>query len=195
MTILKQICYTGFIKIRIGDVEMAIGERIRFFRNRKGMTQKYLGMALGFPEKSADVRMAQYESGDRTPKEDLTKTLAFAFDVSPQALTVPDIDSFTGLLHTFFALEDIYGLKIKKSDGRIYFSFDESTYLKHENLLKMFFAWAAESEKLERGEITKEEYDRWRYKYPEFDTTQRWGKVPPKELSDYMIKKFKHKLK
>ena len=32
---------------------MAIGERIHFFRILRGMTQKYLGMALGFPEKSA----------------------------------------------------------------------------------------------------------------------------------------------
>ena len=38
---------------------MAIGERIRFFRNMKGITQKYLGMVVGFPERSADVRMAQ----------------------------------------------------------------------------------------------------------------------------------------
>ena len=36
---------------------MAIGERIRFFRNLKGMTQKYLGMQVGFPEKTADIRM------------------------------------------------------------------------------------------------------------------------------------------
>lgn len=33
---------------------MAIGERIRFFRNLKGMTQKFLGMQVGFPEKTAD---------------------------------------------------------------------------------------------------------------------------------------------
>ena len=29
---------------------MAIGERIRFFRTLRGMTQKRLGMLLGFPE-------------------------------------------------------------------------------------------------------------------------------------------------
>ena len=34
---------------------MAIGERIRFFRNLKGMTQKYLGMQVGFPEKTASI--------------------------------------------------------------------------------------------------------------------------------------------
>ena len=70
---------------------MAIGERIHFFRLLRGMTQKYLGMALGFPEKSADVRLAQYETGSRTPKADLTAALAQVLDVSPHALSVPDI--------------------------------------------------------------------------------------------------------
>ena len=75
---------------------MAIGERIHFFRLLRGMTQKYLGMALGFPEKSADVRLAQYETGSRTPKADLTAALAQVLDVSPHALSVPDIDSYVG---------------------------------------------------------------------------------------------------
>ena len=79
---------------------MAIGERIHFFRLLRGMTQKYLGMALGFPEKSADVRLAQYETGSRTPKADLTAALAQVLDVSPHALSVPDIDSYVGLMHT-----------------------------------------------------------------------------------------------
>lgn len=62
---------------------MAIGERIRFFRNLRGMTQKYLGMMVGFSERTADIRMAQYEAGTRTPKEDLTAALAHALEVSP----------------------------------------------------------------------------------------------------------------
>ena len=37
---------------------MATGERIRFFRTLRGMTQKYLGLMLGFPDNSADVRLA-----------------------------------------------------------------------------------------------------------------------------------------
>ena len=31
---------------------MAIGQRIKFFRNRKGMTQKQLGEQLGFKGKN-----------------------------------------------------------------------------------------------------------------------------------------------
>ena len=99
---------------------MAIGERIHFFRTMRGMTQKYLGMALGFPEKSADVRLAQYENGSRTPKADVTAALAQALDVSPKALDVPDIDSYTGLMHTLFTLEDRYGLEVCESDGEVH---------------------------------------------------------------------------
>ena len=40
---------------------------------------------------------------------------------------------------------------------------------------------------LESGVITQEEYDRWRYRYPEFDTTQRWAKVPSQALSDMLL--------
>ena len=76
---------------------MAIGERIRFFRNLRGMTQKYLGIKLGFSERTADIRMAQYEAGTRTPKASMVESLAYVLEVSPQALTVPDIDNDYGL--------------------------------------------------------------------------------------------------
>ena len=48
---------------------MAIGERIRFFRNLRGMTLKVLGTAVGFSPNTAEVRMSQYEKGLRTPEE------------------------------------------------------------------------------------------------------------------------------
>ena len=41
---------------------MAIGQRIKFFRNRKGLTQKQFGEALGFKGRTSDVRLAQYEA-------------------------------------------------------------------------------------------------------------------------------------
>ena len=96
---------------------MAIGQRIKFFRNRKGMTQKQLGEVLGFLGRTSDVRIAQYESEARIPKADLVKEMAHLFDVDTHAINVPNIDSYIGLMHTFFALEDMYGLKIKEVDG------------------------------------------------------------------------------
>ena len=68
------------------------------------MTQKYLGLLLGFPDNSADVRLAQYESEDRTPKADLTAQLAEVLDISPKAITGPDMDSMDGLMHTLFCV-------------------------------------------------------------------------------------------
>ena len=54
--------------------------------------------------------MAQYESEARVPKIDLVKQMSQIFDVNSPALTVPDIDTYAGLMHTLFALEDMYGL-------------------------------------------------------------------------------------
>ena len=174
---------------------MAIGERIRFIRNLRGMTQKYLGTLVGFPEKTADIRMAQYESGTRTPKEDLTKKLAAALDVSPLALNVPDIDSHFGIMHTLFALEDRYGLIIEIRDGEMLFRIDPRRSKEAAELSEQASAWAAVSEKYRAGEITKDEYDKWRYYYPEFDDSQITAKVPSQELSDALVKAMKQNLK
>ena len=55
--------------------------------------------------------------------------------------------------------------------------------------------WKEQADKLSSEEISKEEYDNWRYHYPKFDTTQRWAKVPSQELSDALVEMFKDQLK
>ena len=171
---------------------MAIGERIRFIRNLRGMTQKWLGIAVGFPEKSADVRLAQYETGTRTPKEDLVKSLAHILDVSPLALSVPDIDSNFGLMHTFFTLEDIYGIKPSLKDNEVTLHFSNTRML-NPDLLQMIYSWAEQTEKYNAGEISKDEYDKWRYNYPEYANLEGFVKVPSQELSDMLSDALKDK--
>ena len=155
------------------------------------MTQKYLGTLVGFPEKTADIRMAQYEAGSRTPKEDLTKALAGALDVSPLALDVPDIDSYYGLMHTLFALEDRYGLTIETRDGEVLFRIDPRKGKDAARISELVCAWAAVAEKHRAGEISRDEYDKWRYYYPQYDDTQITARVPSQELSDAMINALK----
>ena len=174
---------------------MAIGERIRFIRNLRGMTQKYLGTLVGFPEKTADIRMAQYEAGTRTPKEDLTKALAGALEVSPLALDIPDIDSYFGLMHTLFALEDRYGLTIEIRDGEVVFRIDPRKGKDAAQISEMVYAWAPVAEKYRAGEISKDDYDKWRYNYPQYDDTMIWETVPSQAFSDAMVKAFKRKFK
>ena len=145
---------------------MAIGERIKYIRNLRGMTQKELGMAIGFDEKTADVRIAQYESGTRSPKEKYIQLLANALKVQPFALALPKIDNCYGLLHTLFALEDIYGLKVNSIEGELCLTWNKENRSYH-TMFDMLSAWQEQSEKLLRGQISKEQYDGWRYNYPQ----------------------------
>lgn len=97
--------------------------------------------------------------------------MAHTFDISPNTLKVPDIDSYIGFMHTLFTLEDVYGIKIDETDKGICLRpCDESNsdFMKIRNAL---IAWKEQAGKLRTSEITREEYDQWRYKYPEFDTT------------------------
>ena len=174
---------------------MAIGERIRFFRNLRGMTQKYLGQMVGFPEKTADIRMAQYESGSRSPKAELTENLAGVLGVSPLALSVPDIDSYLGLMHTLFTLEDRYGLTVETGENGVSLRVDPRKGKDAAELFEMLTAWAEQAEKYHNGEINREDYDKWRYNYPKYDETSGYVKTPSKQLSDALVEAFKDRLK
>ena len=155
---------------------MAISERIKFFRTLRGMTQKGLGALIGFSEATADVRVAQYESGTRKPKEKYVENLASVLEVSPLALDVPDIDSYYGFMHTLFACEDIYGLKADRVDGALCLTLNKSNS-NYSTMFDMINNWQQEAEKFKNGEITKEEYDDWRYTYPEVEAKRYREKI------------------
>ena len=95
-------------------------------------------MKVGFSERTADIRMAQYESGVRTPKKDMTEQLAYVLGVSPMALDIPNIVSDYNLIHTLFAIEDVYGLKPVKIDGVAYLVPDAQHTYKGNNLKKLY---------------------------------------------------------
>ncbi len=42
--------------------------------------------------------------------------------------------------------------------------------------------WQQAAAMLEAGEISKEDYDKWRYHYPKFDRTQNYVKMQPLDL-------------
>ena len=144
---------------------MAFGKRIKLIRQLRGLTQRELGEQLGFSGKAADIRIAQYESETRKPKDKIAEAMAFRLDVPTFALDVPNIDIRYGILHTLFALEDEEGFMIDNIDGTPCIRLDKE----HDNYLtffEMLNSWSKEHQKLLNGEITKEEYDEWRYSYP-----------------------------
>ena len=61
---------------------MVLGERIKRIRTFRGLTQRELGLKLGYEERNADVRIAQYESGYRVPKNNTLMEMAKILNVN-----------------------------------------------------------------------------------------------------------------
>ena len=144
---------------------MSVGNRIKKIRNMRGMTQKELGLAVGFDEKSADIRIAQYESGTRTPKEKIITNIANALKINPKAIDRLDTENYIDLTHILFILEDIYGIKINSVNGDLCLMPDKTKSSIYHTLFDIFDTWRQEAEKLKNGEITEDEYNTWRYNY------------------------------
>ena len=136
---------------------MKLGEKIRYFRRKAELTQKQLGIMLGFTESNADVRIAQYESGIRKPSFLVMKNMSDKLDVSMYALEAPEIDLHrqNETMHILFALEDA-GL-IQFTDSGILID------TKDKNFRKRLLQWRTVHSKI----ADKESYDEWRYRYEE----------------------------
>lgn len=123
---------------------MTVGQRIKRIRQHRGMTQKQLGILLGFPENTADVRIAQYESGTRTPKAEVIKKLTDLLSVSPTVFSHNICCSRDDFMQSIFWLEEW------KGGGDIYDCLKE---------------WETMKIKYEVGEISAEEYFQWKLTY------------------------------
>ena len=96
-------------------------------------------------------------------------------------------------MHTLFTLEDNYGLKISEMDGEVCLKVDVRKSKGAAQLHEMLCSWQQVAAMLEAGEISKEDYDKWRYQYPEFDSTSRHTKVLSQELGRMLAKEFRRK--
>lgn len=58
-------------------------------------------------------------------------------------------------------------------------------------LHEMLCSWQQAAAMLEAGEISKEDYDKWRYHYPGLDVTQKRTKVISHGMSDLLVDEIK----
>ena len=162
----------------------SIGGKIKRIREHLGLTQKQLGLRCGFSENTADVRIRQYESNKKVPREKALKTLCYALEIEEHALFDADLLPNNAMYHALFDIEDFHGLHPVQIDGRYYLEFSghvmigdrELSPFENDEFLKK---WAAKREECfpsseddapEEDEETKREkrkqYDLWRYGYP-----------------------------
>lgn len=167
---------------------MAKGERIRFIRKKLNMTQKYLGLRLGFSEKSADSRVAQYENGRREPKMDILEQIAEILDVSTLALDCPKINNEKEVMHTLFAIEDLYGLSVFFENERVCLKLERCENYNGIEMQLYLTQWMMKKNELRDGKITQEEYDNWKYNFP---SGRRVKIKPSAELDKQLQKAFR----
>ena len=104
--------------------DTSFGQRLKFVRRFRKLTQKDLGVLMGYPEKSADVRIAQYEKNARIPKKATVLQLADILKVSPAIFSKTICSSCEDLL------QSMYWLYLLKGGGDIYDCLDQFTQAK-----------------------------------------------------------------
>jgi len=162
---------------------MAIGDRIKRVRNFRGLTQRELGAALGYDDNSADVRVAQYESGTRTPKEDTLRKIVEVLDVNYRSLYEPTLYAAEDVMYTLFELDEQYNhLGIHDvADTADHLSPEERKAVSfNSHFLDEFLAeWQLRKKDLADGVISKAEYMEWKLNWPQTagdNPSKKWRK-------------------
>jgi transcriptional regulator with XRE-family HTH domain len=150
----------------------------------RGLTQKELGLALGFEENTADVRVAQYESGTRTPKEDILKRIAEILDVNYRSLYEPTLYAAEDIMFTLFELDEHYRIRLLEAVEEEGYS-KTVTSVNFDSLMLDGFLkeWRQRKKDLAEGVISKAEYMEWKVNWPQtcddcskFEPKKQWRK-------------------
>ena len=150
-------------------VDSRIGERIRYYRQKKGLTQKALADLCGLSE--AAIR--NYELGNRSPDSDMIAKIAEHLEVSYHAINEPSVNDLFGALHILFRMEELYGLHPEVSGNKVNLSFEHTSLLRalgnsDAMLAQTVKTWNRKYKQYKSGKISEEEYEDWKSKFPEF---------------------------
>ena len=96
---------------------MTLGEKIKCFRELRNLTQKDLGIKVGFKESTADVRIAQYETNKMAPKTKIRTAIADALQVDIAYLN--DNNLSENILISLFELQQLLKFDVKLVNDHI----------------------------------------------------------------------------
>ena len=183
---------------------MILGERIKRIRTFRGLTQRELGLKLGYEERNADVRVAQYESGYRVPKKDTLMEIARILNVNYINFIIEAPGCAEDIMQTFFWLDEdnrntfhLFQLvrnpgKERNGDDTIakYNDSDEwpvsqpvGMYFQYGLVDEFMQEWLLRQQELHAGQITREEYFEWKLNWPHTcdDSKERKEYIPWKK--------------
>ena len=166
---------------------MTIGDKIKVIREFRGMTQKQLGIELGFSSQTAQIRVAHYETGFRVPKEDVIMKLCDILDTHLCTFETKYSSEFVKLMETlFWSEEEMQGRmhialaeldpKMKCADDEMEVRYGTGEEWKNlypamiwfeDSAVSMYFKdWALKKRDLAKGKITQEQYFEWKIHWP-----------------------------
>ena len=186
---------------------MLIGERIKRIRNFREMTQKELGLALGFSESTASVRIAQYESNSKMPKKETAEAISKVLNCnSINFSTNTSLEAASSIMMDLFWLEEsvgysMYIFQLEKynnpADSRVtYGMYNDCNFdviyppvaiALNYNLMNEFMReWAPRYRELKTKQITYDEYFEWKINWPascddggRFEPSYQWRRKMP----------------
>ena len=128
------------------------GKQLKTIRCHRNMTMKQLGMALGFDDSTAAIRIAQYDSDTRSPKPEMSLAVAKALNVHPNRLLPTPDNPIDAIIEQLLWLEDS----------------ETSCFYRESSRLAGFLTqyWWQKS-RLLAGEISREEFLEWKLQWPE----------------------------
>ncbi len=170
---------------------MTLGEKIKKYRLLKNMTQKELGLAIGFSAATADSRIRKYERNVMAPKQDIRLRLAQVLDVDISALSDIDIRDEEDILQTLFLFEEFYGMEIERNEDKTTLSFDNHDK-ELARLSSYLYTWYRQKKNLGELENLDEEaahnvmtrYNRWKARFPK-DNYIYWNEQKDKVTEKY----------
>ena len=156
---------------------MTLGEKIRKYRIMNELTQKDLGLMVGFSAATADSRIRKYERDLMAPKEDMRKKLAEALDVDLSALSDIDIQSLEDVMQVLFLFEEELGMTIERTEEKTCLCFDNKNK-DHALLLSYLYTWFSKRRSIVSPDGTSDEdvirqYERWKARFPR-DNQNYW---------------------
>lgn len=142
-------------------MKMDIGERIRYVRQFRGLTQEELAIKVGLGEgENGRTRISQYENGKRKPKEDMLEKISKALNVKSLYLSTKERTAALDFAFSLFEWDvDNLPINIINEDEKYLIHIDNPIF---EDFLKQ---WAEKQKDLADGKITKEEYINWKINY------------------------------
>ena len=150
---------------------MTLGDKIRKYRTLKGLTQAQFGSMV----KLTGDRIRQYENDVRKPKDGKLMEIAEVLEINPTTLFDPDYNNPISVMHTFFELEDIYGMRFEKAGDAYQLVFSKGDDYQNSNwLIEGITAWTNKRNEFQPDindsaeSITekKEQYALWKARYP-----------------------------